>query len=50
MFYEVDKKEYRSLKGFQTQRAIKYIKDTFQQQLSKNLNLLRVSAPLFVTK
>ena len=50
MFYEVDKKEYRSLKGFQTQRAIKYIKDTFQQHLSKSLNLLRVSAPLFVTK
>ena len=50
MFYEVDKKEYRSLKGFQTQRAIKYIKDTFQQHLCKNLNLLRVSAPLFVTK
>ncbi|MBQ9792733.1 MAG: aspartate--ammonia ligase [Clostridia bacterium] len=50
MFYEIDKKEYRSLKGFQTQRAIKYIKDTFQQHLSKSLNLLRVSAPLFVTK
>ena len=50
MFYEIDKEEYRSLKGFQTQRAIKYVKDTFQYYLSKKLNLLRVSAPLFVTK
>lgn len=50
MFYKIDKSEYRSLKGFQTQRAIKYIKDTFQHCLSKSLNLLRVSAPLFVTK
>lgn len=50
MFYEIDKDEYRSLKGFQTQRAIKYVKDTFQHSLSKKLNLLRVSAPLFVRK
>lgn len=50
MIYEIDKKEYRKLTDFQTQRAIKYIKDTFQKELSKKLNLLRVSAPLFVTK
>ena len=50
MFYKIDKKEYKKLTIFQTQRAIKYIKDTFQYYLSKNLNLLRVSAPLFVKK
>lgn len=50
MIYEIDKSEYRKLTDFQTQRAIKYIKDTFQKELSKRLNLLRVSAPLFVTK
>lgn len=50
MFYEIQKKEYRKLTNFQTQRAIKFIKDTFQYYLSKNLNLLRVSAPLFLEK
>ena len=33
-----------------TQVAIKYIKDTFQYELSSALNLQRVSAPLFVKK
>ena len=33
-----------------TQRAIKALKDSFQQQLSASLNLTRVSAPLFVPK
>lgn len=37
-----------SLDVIETQRAIKYIKDTFEKYLSKALNLLRVSAPLFV--
>lgn len=32
----------------ETQVAIKFVKDTFQQLLAKKLNLLRVSAPLFV--
>ena len=32
----------------ETQRAIKYIKDHFERQLAKQLNLTRVSAPLFV--
>lgn len=50
MFYEIDKKEYKKLTKFQTQRAIKFIKDTFQYYLGKNLKLLRVSAPLFVEK
>ena len=34
----------------QTQRAIKVIKDTFQRDLAKFLNLDRVTAPIFVTK
>ena len=32
-----------------TQQAIKTVKDFFQQNLVQRLNLLRVSAPLFVT-
>lgn len=32
----------------ETEIAIKRVKDFFQEQLAKNLNLLRVSAPLFV--
>jgi len=32
----------------ETQRAIKRIKDHFQKELAANLNLMRVSAPLFV--
>lgn len=32
----------------QTQKAIKFIKDTFQKKLADALNLQRVSAPLFV--
>lgn len=34
----------------ETQEAIKYIRDTFQREFGKELNLERVSAPLFVTK
>ena len=37
------------LDAYDTQRAIAYIKDTFQEEFSKALNLKRVSAPLFVT-
>ncbi|MBR3289204.1 MAG: aspartate--ammonia ligase [Clostridia bacterium] len=33
----------------ETQRAIKFIKDTFQKELSARLHLERISAPLFVT-
>ena len=33
-----------------TQEAIKYIRDTFQREFGKEMNLSRVSAPLFVTK
>ena len=32
-----------------TQVAIKTVKDFFQQTLSQKLNLLRVSAPIFVS-
>ncbi|HLF32708.1 MAG TPA: aspartate--ammonia ligase [Cyclobacteriaceae bacterium] len=42
---------YRNLLNFsQTEKAIKLIKDTFQQQLSSELKLKRVTAPLFVLK
>lgn len=32
----------------ETEIAIKYVKDTFERDLAKKLNLIRVSAPLFV--
>lgn len=32
----------------ETQEAIKYIRDTFQKEFGRELNLLRISAPLFV--
>lgn len=38
------------LNEYDTQRAIAYIKQTFQSELSSALNLKRVSAPLFVTE
>lgn len=42
-------KNYQSkLNIVETEIAIKYIKDNFEQELSKSLNLMRVSAPLFV--
>ena len=34
----------------ETQDAIKYIRDVFQKELGKELNLERISAPLFVEK
>lgn len=39
----------RHLDLLETQIAIKYIKDSFEEMLSKKLELVRVSAPLFVT-
>lgn len=33
-----------------TQKAIKFVKDTFQHEIKPALNLQRISAPLFVTK
>jgi aspartate--ammonia ligase len=43
--------EYESRLGLhETEKAIKLIKDFFQDSLAKQLNLQRVSAPLFVRK
>ena len=39
-----------ALDAYDTQRAIAYIKTTFQQEFSDALHLKRVSAPLFVTE
>jgi aspartate--ammonia ligase len=42
---------YKSLLDLnQTEKAIKLVKDTFQQQLSAEIHLRRVTAPLFVLK
>ena len=41
---------HSALDEYDTQRAIAYIKETFQQEFSNALNLKRVSAPLFVTE
>ena len=38
------------LDTYDTQRAISFIKQTFQQKLAEELNLKRVSAPLFVSE
>ena len=38
------------LDEYETQRAIAYIKETFQEEFASALNLKRVSAPLFVTE
>jgi aspartate--ammonia ligase len=44
-----DPKEYKALLGVrETERAIKEIKDFFQLNLATELNLTRVTAPLFV--
>ena len=37
------------LDEYDTQRAIAFIKHTFQEEFAGALNLKRVSAPLFVT-
>lgn len=34
----------------ETQEAIKYIRDTFQKEFGREMNLSRISAPLFVAK
>jgi len=45
------KPQYNPLLGLrETERAIKFIKDLFQNSLSQELNLQRVSAPLFLKK
>lgn len=44
------KEKYISLSILEKQKYIKLIKDKFERNLAKELNLTRVSAPLFVTK
>lgn len=46
----VPKSYHSQLDVSSTEKAIKLVKDTFQQQLSAELNLRRVTAPLFVLK
>ena len=46
----VDRKYKSVLSLRETERAIKFIKDAFQTNLSRDLKLQRVSAPLFVRK
>ncbi|MDT4763394.1 aspartate--ammonia ligase [Sphaerochaeta sp. PS] len=43
--------EYKpTMSQIQTERAIKYIKDTFERELSAGLKLSRVTSPLFVPR
>ncbi len=45
------KENYKSkLDLIETEIAIKYIKDNFEKSLAEELNLIRISAPLFVCK
>lgn len=47
----IDKINYQSkLNLFETQVAIKFVKDTFQKEIIKALKLQRVTAPMFVLK
>ena len=46
---KINEIKYESLLDvYETQIAIKYVKDTFQKELVKQLDLLRVTAPMFV--
>lgn len=48
--YDLDYTKYNNKLGLkETEIAIKYIKDYFENALAKELNLTRVSSPLFVT-
>ena len=46
----MDKEKMRASENniIETEVAIKFIKDVFERELARNLNLTRVSAPLFV--
>ena len=46
----INKEKYIKLSILEKQKYIKIIKDKFERKLAKELNLTRVSAPLFVTK
>ena len=44
-------KNYEDKMGYaQTERLIKFVKDNFEEELAKKLDLIRVSAPLFLKK
>ena len=43
------KEKYISTSVLDTQKYIKVIKDTFERELAKQLDLVRISAPIFVT-
>ena len=47
MIFDV-KKYHNKLSLLETQKAIKLAKDTFEKKLADSLDLIRVSAPLFV--
>ena len=44
------KEKYKQLEILEKQKYIKLIKDKFEIELAKQLDLIRVSAPLLVTK
>lgn len=46
--FDLNKKYESKLNLLETEVAIKFVKDTFERELSKALHLTRVSAPLFV--
>lgn len=49
MYQLIKPKDYKSLLDIkETQIAIKFVKDFFERELARQLNLTRVSAPLFV--
>jgi len=50
MAFRFNKQKYVKMDIFTIQQYIKWIKDKFQGELSRSLNLLRVSAPIFVTQ
>lgn len=46
----IDEKYKSSLSLRETELAIKFIKDTFEEQLSRELNLQRISSPFFLRR
>ncbi len=48
MSLQIPEKYSSNLNGRETEKAIKFIKDTFQHEIIAALNLQRISAPLFV--
>lgn len=49
MYKLIIKKPYHTVLNLrETEKALKLVKDTFEKKLAKNLNLERISAPMFV--